>query len=131
MSTPSTAGGTDADRIAAAVLGCPGVAALHGGRFGEIATYLPGRRVAGIRVDLDRNDAGGTISTVEVHVIGRYPASVAEIARQVRSALHPVTGDARVDLVVGDYAAPDETGPVRPSDSTPATGELAAPPATT
>lgn len=120
MSAPLTAGGTDADRVAAAVLSCPGVAALHGGRFGEIATYLPGRRIAGIRVD---------VAAVEVHVVGRYPAPVADIARQVRSALHPLVGSARVDVVVGDYAAPGESPPVRPSDSTPATGELAAPPA--
>ena len=82
-------GAVDTDRIADAVLGCPGVAQLHGGRFGEIATYLPGRRVSGIRVD-------PTAPAVEVHVVGRYPASVAEIDRQVRTALLPVVGGARV-----------------------------------
>ncbi|MFP5071874.1 hypothetical protein ACLFMI_19700 [Pseudonocardia nantongensis] len=107
MSAPVAPGGTDADRVAAAVLGCPGVAALHGGPFGEIATYLPGRRVAGIRVHPD--DTAGTITAVEVHVIGRFPASVVEIARQVRSALHPVVGAAPVDVVVGDYAEPSSS----------------------
>lgn len=120
MSAPLTAGGSDADRIAAAVLACPAVAALHGGRFGEIATYLPGRRVAGVRV---------TDRSVEVHVVGRYPAPVAEIADQVRAALRPLVGPDRVDVVVGDYAAPGESAPVRPSDSAPAAGELPVPPA--
>lgn len=124
MSTPLTAGGATADRIADAVLGCPGVAALHGGRFGEIATYLPRRRVAGVRVHQETN-------TTEVHVVGRYPSPVPEIARQVRTALRPLVGDARVDVVVGDYAGETESAPVRPSTSTPATGELDAPPATT
>ncbi|GAA1076358.1 MULTISPECIES: hypothetical protein [Pseudonocardia] len=117
-------GAVDTDRIADAVLGCPGVAQLHGGRFGEIATYLPGRRVSGIRVD-------PTAPAVEVHVVGRYPASVAEIDRQVRTALLPVVGGARVDVVVGDYAGPTESTPIRPSDSAPATGELPVPPAAT
>ncbi|MFD4183444.1 hypothetical protein ACFWPB_20405, partial [Rhodococcus sp. NPDC058514] len=37
-----------ADLIADAVLAVPGVAGLHGGMFGEVATYLPGRRVLGV-----------------------------------------------------------------------------------
>lgn len=117
-------GAIDTDRIADAVLGCPGVAQLHGGRFGEVATYLPGRRVSGIRVD-------PTAPAVEVHVVGRYPASVAEIDHQVRTALLPLLGGARVDVVVGDYAGPTEPTPVRQSDSAPATGELPVPPAAT
>lgn len=39
------------DRISAITLATPGVVALHAGRFGEVGTYLPGRRVAGIRID--------------------------------------------------------------------------------
>ncbi|MEJ8279662.1 Asp23/Gls24 family envelope stress response protein [Pseudonocardia spirodelae] len=120
---PVAAGGIDTDRIADAVLSCPGVAQLHAGRFGEIATYLPGRRVSGIRVD-------PTAQAVEIHVVGRYPASVAAIADQVRAAVLPVVGDTRVDVVVGDYAGPAETAPIRRSDSAPATGEIEAPPAT-
>ena len=48
-----------AERLAAAVLAVPGVAALHPGMFGEVGTYLPGRRVAGIRI---------TDNVVDVHV---------------------------------------------------------------
>jgi len=49
-----------ADLIEQVVLKVPGVSALHGGLFGEVATYLPGRRVSGIRV---RDDVS------EVHVV--------------------------------------------------------------
>ena len=35
------------ETVAAAVLAVPGVAGLHGGAFGDVATYLPGARIAG------------------------------------------------------------------------------------
>ena len=41
--------GIDIDAVAAAVRGCAGVAGLDGGQFGEVASYLPGRKVAGHR----------------------------------------------------------------------------------
>lgn len=87
----------DADLIVAAVLGCPSVAALHGGRFGEVATYLPGRRVPGVRHD------GGRVA---VHVVGRYPASVTDIAGQVRDAVAAVLPGPVVDVTVEDYLDP-------------------------
>ena len=49
--TPTPA--ADADAIAAAVLACPSVAGLGGGPAGAVATYLPGRRVTGVRVRPD------------------------------------------------------------------------------
>src|SRR5580693_1246789 len=42
--------GVDVDAVAAAVTGCEGVATLDGGPFGEVASYLPGRRVTGVVV---------------------------------------------------------------------------------
>jgi len=45
-----------AERIAAAVTAVEGVAGLHAGMFGEVATYLPGRRVSGVRIAADRVD---------------------------------------------------------------------------
>ncbi|WP_219418699.1 hypothetical protein [Pseudonocardia nigra] len=85
----------DPDRIAAAVLACPQVAGLHGGRFGEVATYLPGRRVTGIRI---------TPTEVAVHVVARYPAAVTEIDRGIRRALHGRTGGLPVTVVIEDLA---------------------------
>lgn len=63
------------DRIAAAVLVVEGVAGLHGGTFGEAATYLPGRRITGVRVGPDG---------VDVHVSLVYGTPVREAAMRVR-----------------------------------------------
>ncbi len=38
---PDTHAEDISERIVAAVLATPGVAAMHGGAFGEVATYLP------------------------------------------------------------------------------------------
>ena len=48
-SAKQPAGADEVDLLAAAVRAVPGVAALHPGMFGEVGTYLPGRRVPGIR----------------------------------------------------------------------------------
>lgn len=66
------------DDLVAAVQAVPGVHGLHGGMFGESATYLPGRRVAGIR----RTDEG-----TEVHVTLLYGYPVRETANAVRLAV--------------------------------------------
>ncbi|SDE04454.1 hypothetical protein [Rhodococcus tukisamuensis] len=67
-----------AERLAALVLAVPDVADLHGGQFGEVATYLPGRRVSGISLTED---------ACAVHISVRYPANVVEVAARVRAAL--------------------------------------------
>jgi len=67
--------GPDPDTIARAVLDCPDVAGLSE----EVATYLPGRRVAGVVV---RGDA----AVVEVHIVARWGPPVRSIAEQVRTA---------------------------------------------
>ena len=41
----------DVDAIAAATLACPAVAGLHEGGSRAVATYLPGRRVVGVRAE--------------------------------------------------------------------------------
>lgn len=87
----------DADRIADAVLACPLVAGLHGGRFGEVATYLPGRRIPGVRV---------TPTEVFVHVTGRYPATVRQIADAVRACAGPHTAELPVTVTVEDLDLP-------------------------
>ena len=69
------------DRIARAVLAVPGVTGLHGGPFGAVATYLPGRRVVGIR----RRD-----DHTEVHVTVTGDRPVREVADDVRRAVREV-----------------------------------------
>ncbi|MBB4684168.1 hypothetical protein [Amycolatopsis jiangsuensis] len=85
-----------ADRIAAAVTALPQVAGLHGGRFGEIATLAPGRRVPGVRV---RDEE------VTVAVIARFPLAAGDLAEAVRVAAG--IRDRPVHVVVADLALPD------------------------
>ncbi len=66
-----------ADLIAVAVRAVRGVADLHSGSFGEVATYLPGRRVPGVRIRDEET---------EVHVVLRWGAPVLETADAVRAA---------------------------------------------
>jgi hypothetical protein len=72
-----------ADDLRDAVLAVPGVVDLHGGMFGEAATYLPGRTVSGIRM---RDDV------TEVHVVLAYGAPLRETAEAVRVAVGPLVG---------------------------------------
>ena len=85
-----------ADRVAAAVLGVPGVARLHTGVFGEVATYLPGRRVDGVRLRPDR---------AEVHLVLAWGAPVEPTAAAVRQVAAAIAGTV-VDVSVQDVADP-------------------------
>lgn len=116
----------DVDLIAAAVRACPLVADLHGGSFGEIATYLPGRRVTGVRA---------TATALEVHVIGRFPAPALQLAAQVRAAVAPWSGGRPVDVALEDLLLPGEllpdeepAPPDPPRPGPPESPDTAAPP---
>ena len=91
----ATASTPDADAIAVAVSAASGVAALSGGRFGGVGTYLPGRRVTGVVIGED---------DLEVHVVGRYGVPVAQIAADVRRAVEPYAGDRTVHVIIEDLA---------------------------
>ena len=73
--------GSPAEVVAAVVLAVPGVVRLHGGPFGGLGTYLPGRRVTGVRVD-----DGGT----EVHVVVTATQPVAATAARIQRAVSAV-----------------------------------------
>ncbi len=90
------------DQIAEAARACPAVAGLHGGRFGQHTTYLPGRRVAGVTV---------SSGEILVGVIGCYPASVTEIASQVRAAAGALVPGVPVTVNVEDLLLPGEQLP--------------------
>lgn len=83
-----------ADAIAALVLAVPGVVELHPGRFGEVATYLPGRRVAGIKLGED---------VVEVHVVATFGTPLRPLAQQVHAVVAAVV-TAPVQVFVEDLA---------------------------
>lgn len=99
----------DAERVAAVALRCAGVATLWPGTFGEIATYLPGRRVPGVRVGP---------GSAEIHLVARYrvdgrDVSLLDLADTVRRT---VIADATAQVVdvhiedVVDAEASEGTG---------------------
>lgn len=90
------------DLIAQAARACPAVAGLHAGSFGQHATYLPGRRVSGVRLS-----AGESV----IGVVGCYPASVAEIGSQVRAAVGALVPGVPVTIHVEDLLLPGEQLP--------------------
>ncbi|CAM2834162.1 Asp23/Gls24 family envelope stress response protein [Prescottella defluvii] len=92
-----------AELAAQAALAVPQVVGLHGGEFGEVATYLPGRRVTGVRIDDTR---------CSVHVTVRYPADLFATAERIRDAVREVVS-VPVDVTIEDLTGlPDnETGP--------------------
>ena len=94
---PALTGGVDVDAVAEVVRGCPGVAGLDGGRFGEVASYLPGRTVPGVVV------SGGRVL---VQVRSRWGVPAPALATAITRALRPVTGDRPVDVVIGDIDDP-------------------------
>lgn len=96
-----------AEVVRDAVLAAPGVVALHGGAFGEVGTYLPGRRVAGVRITDDE---------VEVHVVAALGQPVSLTSAAVFSALADLpawTGlaDRPAHVVVEDVADPADASP--------------------
>ncbi|NUO60407.1 MAG: Asp23/Gls24 family envelope stress response protein, partial [Hamadaea sp.] len=83
----------DVDAIVEAVRRCPGVEDLYAGSPVELATYLPGRRVAGVRV---------TDSAVEVQIRTRWGRTIPEIGAAVLAAVAPLAGGRPVDVLVAD-----------------------------
>lgn len=90
-----------ADLVAAAVTRVPGVAGLHAGTFGEAATYLPGRRVNGVRLRED---------VTEVHVTLVYGVPVLEAAERIRSAVTPLV-DTPIEVSVEDIVPAGDQDP--------------------
>lgn len=98
MTTGVEVKGSDLERVAAAALGCPAVANLVGGPLGEVATYLPGRRLTGVRAGEDG---------VEIHVVARWGRPLPEVADAVRIAVAPHTGGRPVAVFIDDIELPD------------------------
>lgn len=104
MTTPGPDLEPDPEHIAALTLSCPLVVGLHGGQFGEAATYLPRRRVIGVRV---------TPTGIGVHVTARYPATIGEVDAQLRAALDPYLAGVPLTVTVEDYASPSSPSTAR------------------
>jgi len=89
----------DLEAVAAAALGCPLIAGLTGGSVGEVATYLPGRRILGVRE---------TNGTIEVHVVARWGPPLPEVADVVRAAVASHAEGRPVAVFVDDIEVPDD-----------------------
>lgn len=93
--------GVDVDAVAAAVRACPGVEALYSSKTASVASYLPGRQVAGVRVAAD---------AVTVQVRTAWAVPFPAVAARIQLAVAALGGGRRVDVVVADIAdAPPPT----------------------
>jgi hypothetical protein len=90
-----------AEAVAAAVLAHPGVARMSGGAFGTVASYLPRRRIVGVRLPLAEADP------VEIAVVARMGVPLPRLAEELGAAVVAVLGPVAVDVTVADV----ETGP--------------------
>jgi len=113
-----------AEAIAAAATSVPGVAHLAGGKFGQIATYAPGRKVNGVRFTGD---------AVEVHVVAEWVESLPQLADAVRAAVDTLTAGRSVSVFVDDItqieisARPDDDGVVAERPEAPGDAGAAGP----
>lgn len=96
-SYPPGAFETEVDLLAAAVQGVVGVVAVGGGGPLQPTTYLPGRRVAGIRSSTDRIEVAVTVA------VG-LPAPV--VAGRIRTALAVLAPGTPVDVHIADLQLP-------------------------
>ncbi len=89
----------DLEEVAAAAQGCPLIADLTGGRFGEVATYRAGRRILGVRM---------VDGEIELHVVAKWGAPLPEVAEVVRAAVAPYADGLPVAVFVDDIEVPEE-----------------------
>lgn len=91
----------DARSIASKVAEVHGVAALHHGRFGEVALLYPGERVSGLR----RVSRAGELH-IEIHVIADFSAGVNlyDLASDIRDVAQKACSIeiGRVDVIFSD-----------------------------
>jgi hypothetical protein len=82
-----------------ALVGCSHVAAVGSGLAGGAATYLPGRRIEGVRV---------TDEALELEIRMCWGPTAADVAADVRSAVGPLAPGKRVDVSITDVVMPGE-----------------------
>ena len=93
------AGEEPADAVAAITRAVPGVADLHPGMFGEVGTYLPGRRVSGVRIGDD---------AIDVHITVWEGVAVRDTAAAVRAAVAAAHPGTAVNVTVEDVTTPPD-----------------------
>jgi hypothetical protein len=86
---------SDPAELAAAVLAHPGVARLDGGPFGTVASFLPGRRVDGVRI-------GVGDEPVELAVVARLGTPLPQLATELGAIVHRVCGPVAIEVTFSD-----------------------------
>ncbi|MFC5830217.1 hypothetical protein [Nonomuraea insulae] len=84
---------SEALAIAERARACAGVAGLSGGRFGTVATYLPGERLTGVSTDARE---------VEIAIVATLDRPLPETAEEVRRAVAGLAGDRPVNVRIDD-----------------------------
>ncbi|GGC75203.1 Asp23/Gls24 family envelope stress response protein [Hoyosella rhizosphaerae] len=79
-------------RVARTVLDVNGVADLHGGTFGTLATYLPGEKVVGVKID----DTG-----IDIHVSLHTGSQIHSVADNIRAAVSRIE-DGPISITIED-----------------------------
>ena len=93
----------DAEAVSAAALACSSVAGMSGGPAGLTATYLPGRRVVGVKT---------SGSEVEVRVAARWGANLPLLGEEVRAAVTPFSQGKPVSVYIDDIEVPEAMPPL-------------------
>lgn len=73
-----------AEKLVDAITGIDGVAALNGGRYGEVAMLFPGTRVRGIHVTTPRDNSQSQRLEVNVVADGEKLPNLDKLATAVR-----------------------------------------------
>lgn len=89
--------GVDVDAVHDAVAACTGVAGLGSGRPGSSATYLPGRRVPGVRVSPEG---------LELEIRAAWDSSAPQIFAEIKQALAAIAPGRRIDVTIADIEGP-------------------------
>ncbi|GAA2367595.1 hypothetical protein Cme02nite_28650 [Catellatospora methionotrophica] len=98
---PPVVDGVDVEAVAAATRACRGVEKLLVG-LPEVATYLPGRRVPGVRV---------SDTTVEVQLRAAWAIPAYEVGAAVQAAVAPLAGGRAVDVRIAELGDPPAITP--------------------
>lgn len=97
MTAPARPAAELADQVADVVSAHPAVARLDGGVFGAVATYLPGRRLVGVRI-------GQPGEPVEVAVVLHLMRPIPDVVAVLRREVAALCGGVPVDITVADVA---------------------------
>jgi hypothetical protein len=80
---------------------CPPVARRSAGKFGTVATYLPGRRIDGVRFDEH--------GTLEVHVELHWGCDFETVRREVFSAIRSAWPTGTTQLFIENIDLPPDS----------------------